>query len=144
MKSPAVLCKKLSLVLFVLFSISTAETACAREHTVREAPPDPLLQSVDKPQLPVVIEATLPNSKLPNPDGALPIYACAECEVPPKMGDPTPPTRKCTGPQVQTCVHGSSECVNGDVFYAVENNSYAQCLSSNGLCTGVSTICSVD
>ena len=135
MKNLAQFGNKLALVLFVLFSVSVAEMACATGPVRQHASPT-LAPQVE--QLKADVESK--NYRVPNTE------ANSEKVIPAVIDNPVDAkSPKCTGPQIQGCVTGSSECVNGDAFFPTgKNNLYAQCKSSSGVCTGVSTICSVD
>ena len=141
MKNLAQFGSKLALVLFVLFSISVAEMACATGPIRQQASPALAPQVLQqKAEAESKAYGRVPNTEA-NSITKDPVYKDTPTDAKPP-GDTD--TAKCTGPQVQTCVKGSSECVNGDTFFPTGNNSYAQCLSSNGVCTGVSKRCSVD
>ena len=183
MKSSTERCKKLAWVLFVLFSISLAEMACAREPIRQQAPTASressetvaATQPIDPNHIsPSGVQPTDPYLVIPPSHASSPGYYFGHGEPDTERahspdsgidlssslvetgqgigkGDVvviSPPPNayppKCTGPQTLACTAGSSECVNGDTFFPKGSNSYAQCHSSNGVCTGVSTICSVD
>ena len=133
MKNLAQVGNKLALVLFVLFSISVAEMACATGPIRQQASP------VVAPQLELLkadAESKAYGGRVPNTEANSitkdPVYK----DTP---SDAKPP--RCSGGLVQSCQPDA--CATGPAYTSFAGTTYT-CYASNGVCTGLTAICSTE